>query len=457
MSPEELSLSDAAAAIRSGALSPVEYVEALFRVMDRIESRVQAWVTVDRENVLAEARRCEAEVREGKFRGPLHGVPIGVKDIFYTKGLRTTMGSALFKDFVPDGDADVVTKLKQAGALVLGKTVTTVFANLDPGPTRNPWNLEHTPGGSSSGSAAAVAARMCPAAIGSQTVGSVARPAAFCGLPSLVPAQRRIGLKNVFPLAWSLDHVGIFARSVEDVELMFGCVDRGCDARTLTRPSLGAAPYRAGASQATLSQRERASFRVGLVRDFFYENATEDARLLNDRFAGQLSSEGFHVEEARLPGIFDLQQTILRTILRSETASIHERLFAEHPDSYGPKLRALIETGMLVEATDYIRARRLRRRYQHEMAKLFQNFDVLMTPPARGAAPLGIHTTGDPIMNGPWTLTDFPTMTLPLALNADGLPIGIQLTGPPLQERLLLEVGKKIEAIARFEHRPRLT
>ena len=230
MSPEELSLSNAAAAIRSGALSPVEYVEALFRVMDRIESRVQAWVTVDRENVLAEARRCEAEAREGKFRGPLHGVPIGVKDIFYTKGLRTTMGSALFKNFVPDCDADVVTKLKQAGALVLGKTVTTVFANLDPGPTRNPWNLEHTPGGSSSGSAAAVAARMCPAAIGSQTVGSVARPAAFCGLPSLVPAQRRIGLKNVFPLAWSLDHVGIFARSVEDVELMLDALTEDDDA-----------------------------------------------------------------------------------------------------------------------------------------------------------------------------------------------------------------------------------
>jgi aspartyl-tRNA(Asn)/glutamyl-tRNA(Gln) amidotransferase subunit A len=452
MNPESLSLADAASLIRSRTLSPVEYAEALFGVMDRIESRVQAWVTVDRENVLAEARRCEAEAREGKFRGPLHGVPIGIKDIFYTKGLRTTMGSVLFNDFVPDCDADAVTKLKQAGAIVFGKTVTTVFANLDPGPTRNPWNLAHTPGGSSSGSAAAVAARMCPAAIGSQTVGSVGRPAAFCGVASLVPAQRRIGLKNVFPLAWSLDHAGIFARSVGDVELMF---DAMTDA-ALTRPSLEAAPYRAGASQATLSRRERDPFRIGLVRGFFYENATEEARFLNERFARQLSSAGFRVEEAQLPTIFDRQQTILRTLLRSETASIHERLFSEHANTYGPKLRALIEMGMLIDAQDYIRARRMRRRYQHEMAKLFENFDVLMTPPARGAAPKGIDTTGDPVMNGPWTLTDFPTMTLPHAVNAEGLPIGVQLTGPPLQEKLLLQAAKEIEAIAGFNEKPRL-
>src|SRR5262245_42916550 len=220
MNPEGLSLSEAASAIRTSTLSPVDYVEALFAVMDRVESRVQAWVTIDRERVLAEARRCEAEARSGKLRGPPHGVPLGIKDIFYTQGLRTTMGSVIFKNFVPDRDARAVTKLKEAGAIVLGKTVTTVFANLDPGPTRNPWNLHHTPGGSSSGSAAGVAARMCPAAIGRQTVGSVGRPAAYCGVASLVPAQRRISLQDVFPLAWSLDHAGIFARSVADVELM---------------------------------------------------------------------------------------------------------------------------------------------------------------------------------------------------------------------------------------------
>jgi aspartyl-tRNA(Asn)/glutamyl-tRNA(Gln) amidotransferase subunit A len=434
MNPEDLSLSEAAAAVRGGSLSPVEYVEALFRVMDRIESRIEAWVTVDREGVLSEARSCETEARNGHFRGPLHGVPVGIKDIFYTNGLRTTMGSVIFKDFVPDCDARAVSKLKQAGAIVLGKTVTTVFANLDPGPTRNPWNLEHSPGGSSSGSAAAVAARMCPAAIGTQTVGSVARPAAFCGVASMVPAQRRISLRHVFPLAWSLDHVGIFARSAADVEVMLDAM-----AESPVEPSA-----------------VRASLRIGVVRDFFYENATEEARSSNDRLADRLASEGFVVEEAALPAIFDLQQAILRTILRVETFSIHERLFAEHAETYGPKLRALIETGMLIDASDYVRALRLRSRYQREMAKLFEKFDVLMTPPARGVAPAGIGATGDPVMNGPWTLTDFPTMTLPHALSTDGLPIGVQLTGPPLQERSLLEIAKRIEAIVNFSARPQL-
>src|SRR5213593_5205782 len=220
MNPASLTLTAAAQAIRDGSLSPVEYVKALFARMDQVEARVRAWVTVDHEAVLAEARQCEDEARSKQFRGPLHGIPIGVKDLFHTKGLRTTAGSDVFRDFVPDKDARAVERVKTAGAIILGKTVTTMFANLDPGPTRNPWNLAHTPGGSSSGSAAAVAARMCPAAIGSQTVGSVGRPGAFNGIVSLVPTRERIGLQGVFPLAWSLDHVGMFGRAVADVELM---------------------------------------------------------------------------------------------------------------------------------------------------------------------------------------------------------------------------------------------
>jgi aspartyl-tRNA(Asn)/glutamyl-tRNA(Gln) amidotransferase subunit A len=430
MNLTDLSLVDAAASIRSGSLSSVDYALALFARMDALEPRIQAWTTVDRDAVLSEARRCEAEAQAGEFRGPLHGVPIGIKDIFCTKGLRTTMGSDLFADYIPAHDARAVTKLKQAGAIVLGKTVTTLFANLDPGPTRNPWNPEHTPGGSSSGSAAAVAARMCAAAIGSQTVGSVGRPASFCGIASIMPRQKRISLKNVFPLAWSLDHAGIFARSVADLELMCEVMVESPLEKT-TGPS---------------------PLRVGVVRDFFYEHATPEARSLNDALANRLAASGFHVAEARLPAIFNEHPQILRTILQSETATIHRRLFAEHPEAYGPKIRALIEAGLAIYAVDYVRAQRMRRRYQREMAKLFVKFDVLMTPPARGTAPLGIETTGDPVMNGPWTLTDFPTMTLPQALGANGLPIGVQLTG--LDEGLLLEVGKALESNIGFNARP---
>src|SRR5216117_1751087 len=260
MNPESLTLTAASHAIRDGQLSPIDYVHALLARIDRVEARVRAWVTIDREAVLAEARRCEEEARRKQFRGPLHGIPIGVKDLFYTKGLRTTVGSEVFRDFVPPEDARAVQRVKAAGAIILGKTVTTMFANLDPGPTRNPWNLAHTPGGSSSGSAAAVAARMCPAAIGSQTIGSVGRPAAFCGISSLVPTQRRIGLSRTWPLAWSLDHVGIMGRSAADLEIMLDAMSEFAVERI---SACG-------------------QFRIGLVRGFFYDNATAEARSLND-------------------------------------------------------------------------------------------------------------------------------------------------------------------------------
>ena len=429
MSPETLSLGAACAAIREGSLSPAEYVEALFRRIDEIEKDVRAWVTIDRESVLKEARQCETEARKKQFRGPLHGIPIGVKDLFYTQGLRTTMGSPIFQDFVPKVDARAVAKLKQAGAIVLGKTVTTMFANLDPGPTRNPLNLTHTPGGSSSGSAAAVAARMCPAAIGSQTVGSVGRPATFCGVASLMATQRRISLRHAWPLAWSLDHVGIMARSVADVEIMLH--------------ALAESPV-----ENTPSPRRR---RIGVIRDFFYDHATNEARSLNDALAQKLAGSGFDIEEAKLPAIFDVAGATLRTIIRSETASVHQQLFQSNCETYAPKIRALVETGMLVPAHDYVRARRLRRRYQQEMVRLFDRFDALMTPAAPGTAPEGLTTTGDPVMNGPWTLADFPTMTLPHAVGANGLPIGVQLSGPPMQEGPLLDLGKAVGAVIRWK------
>jgi aspartyl-tRNA(Asn)/glutamyl-tRNA(Gln) amidotransferase subunit A len=433
MNPEDLSIAAAASAIRDASLSPVDYVRALLGRIDALEPRIQAWVIIDREAVLAEAKQREAEARKKRLRGSLHGVPVGIKDIFYTKGLKTSMGSVLFKDFIPNQDARAVAKLKEAGAIVLGKTVTTQFAYLDPGATRNPWNIAHTPGGSSSGSAAAVAARMCPAAIGTQTVGSVGRPSAFCGIVSLMPSRQRISLQNVFPMSWSLDHAGVFARSVADVQLMFNAVAEVLPEKT---------------------SRKQRVVRIGLLRGFFYDNATAEMRTSYDTLANKLATAGFHVHEARLPEIFEIHQPILRTILRSEAASVHDQLFGEHASTYGPRVRALIETGMLVEAADYLRAKRLRRKYQREMARLFENADVLMTPAARGTAPKGLETTGDAMMNGPWTLSDFPTMTLPLDLCSDEMPIGVQLTGPPLHESDLLDIAARIEPLIGWAFQP---
>src|SRR4029077_9837676 len=191
----------------------------------------------------------------------------------------------------------------------------------------------------------------------------------------------------------------------------------------------------------------RRTYRIGVIRDFFYEHATDEARVLNDKLDQKLAGTGFQVEEARLPAIFEVANPTVRTIIRSETASIHERLFPSNRDSYGPKIRAMVETGMLVPAEDYVRARRVRRKYQREMIRLFEKFDALITPAAPGTAPEGITTTGDPVMNGPWTLADFPTMTLPNAAGANGLPIGVQLSAAPLQEGLLFELGKAVESV----------
>jgi aspartyl-tRNA(Asn)/glutamyl-tRNA(Gln) amidotransferase subunit A len=436
MSLETLSLVDAASSIRNGSLSPLDYVQGLLARVDAVEPRVHAWTTIDRDAVLAEARQLELEAREKKFRGPLHGIPVGIKDIFYTKDLRTTIGTTAFADFVPDYDASVVKKLRSAGAIIMGKCVTTVLIFLDPGPTRNPWNTNHTPAGSSSGSAAAVAAGMCPASIGSQTVGSVGRPGAFNGIVSIMPTQSRVNLAGAFPLAWSLDHVGAFSRSVADLDVLLAAMSDSPMSSNWSRPG-------------------GHKFRIGVVRGFFHEKADAESRAGIDDLAGKLSNAGFHVEEATLPSIFDLHQALIRTILRSEAASTHQDLIRNKPEAYGPKLRDLVQMGLLIDSTAYLRARRIRRHYQRDMAALFAHFDILLTPGAPGPAPAGM-ATGDPVMQAPWSLADFPTMTLPCGLSANGMPLGIQLSAGPLHEGLLIEAAKAIEAVIGFTAKPNL-
>ena len=277
-----------------GDLSPVDLVESLLARIDALDSDLKAWVTIDREEVLETARKRAIAADWGGQLGPIHGVPVGLKDIFYTGGMLTACGSKVYADFVPEFDATSVAKIKEAGGIILGKAVTTEFANSDPSPTRNPWNLEHTPGGSSSGSSAAVAARMVPAALGSQTGGSTCRPAAYNGIVGLKPSYGRISRYGVVPVSWSLDHVGILTRTVADAALMLQALSGEDD----NDPWL-AAPARSRLYCQQMNWRSSAKRapRIGLVRDYFEDYASPEMWAHTEQVAHQLSLAGAEVVE----------------------------------------------------------------------------------------------------------------------------------------------------------------
>jgi aspartyl-tRNA(Asn)/glutamyl-tRNA(Gln) amidotransferase subunit A len=445
----ELTAHEAAQRIRQRELSPVALVEALLRQIDRLEPQVQAWVTLDRSGALAAAEQLAAEAQAGIFRGPLHGVPIGVKDIYWTAGLKTTCGSRIFTDHVPTYDATAVTRLKQAGAIILGKTVTTEFATADPGPTHNPWNLDHTPGGSSSGSAAGVAARMVAAALGSQTGGSIQRPAAYCGVFGLKPTHGRVSNYGVFPVSWCLDHMGPLARTVADIALILQVL-AGHDPLD---PSTSRAPvpdYRSA-----IERTDRAP-RLGLVRQFYLERAEPELRRHTEDVAERLAGAGAPVEEVKLPDSFGAVLEAHRTIMHVEAAAVHAALFRQHADLYRPKLRATIETGSLIPGVSYLQAQRIRRQFRHDMGQVFQRIDYLLAPAAPGPAPADLTTTGDASFNAPSSFSGLPAITIPSGLNAAGLPLAIQFMGPAFTEDRLLAAARWCEAVLDITLKPAL-
>jgi aspartyl-tRNA(Asn)/glutamyl-tRNA(Gln) amidotransferase subunit A len=443
----ELTASEAAQLIRQRDLSPVALVESLLQQIERLEPKVEAWVTVDRAGALATAKQLEAEAQRGSIRGPLHGVPIGVKDIYWTAGIKTTCGSRIFTDHVPNYDATTVARLKQAGAIILGKTVTTEFATADPGPTRNPWNLDHTPGGSSSGSAAGVAARMVPAAVGSQTGGSIQRPAAYCGVFGLKPTHGRVSNYGVFPVSWCLDHLGPLARTVTDIALVLQVL-AGHDALD---PSTSRAPV---PDYLQAIQRSERPPRLGLVRQFYLERADPELRAHTEGVAERLAHAGAAVEEVKLPDSFSAVLSAHRTIMHVEAAAVHAELFRQHADLYRPKLRATIETGSLIPGVYYMQAQRIRRQFRRDMAQLFQRVDFLLAPAAPGPAPRDLTTTGDPSFNSPSSFSGLPAITIPSGLNAAGLPLAIQFMGPALAEDRLLAAARWCEGTLNVNLKP---
>ena len=445
--PYELSVVDAAAQIREGSLSPVALAESLLARVDALDGDLQAWVTIDREAVLNTARQREAEVRQGGPLGLIHGVPVGLKDIFYTAGMLTACGSRVYADFVPDFDATSVAKIKAAGGIVLGKAVTTEFATSDPSPTHNPWNLEHTPGGSSSGSSAAVAARMVPAALGSQTGGSTCRPAAYNGIVGLKPTYGRISRYGVVPVSWSLDHVGILTRTVADAALMLAVLSGEDD------NDPGSLRHPVPDFSAQMAETNRPP-RIGLVRQYYQDYATPEIWAHTESVANTLAEAGADVVELPLPESFAQVHSFQRIVMNVDCAGFHEANHRIRAADYGPRVRAGIEMGLIIPPATYLKAQRLRRQFRADMGEMATRVDVVMTPATPAPAPKDLNTTGDAAFQVPWTAAGLPTVTVPTGLSDLGMPMAVQFGGPWAEEGRVLGAAQWCERVAGLNQGP---
>jgi aspartyl-tRNA(Asn)/glutamyl-tRNA(Gln) amidotransferase subunit A len=411
----EQTIAGAGRALREGRTTCVALLEACLRALDAWEPQVRAWVLVDRGRALGAARRLDEELRDGNDRGPLHGIPVGVKDLIDVAGLPTACGSKRWAGRTARSDAKVVANLREAGAVIVGKTVTTPYACTDPPVTRNPWNVARTPGGSSSGSAAAVACGMCFGAIGTQTGGSITRPASFCGITGMKPSYAQVSMHGVLPLAPSLDHVGPFARTVADLALLY---------RAMRTPRAKKRPYRA-----TLSRPDGPP-RLGRLRGFFDRRAEPAVKKATDVAATDLAARGADIVEIDVPVDFDTILEDHRNVVGPEAAALHSDWLDAVPDDYPAQVRLVIEHGRSLSAIEYVRARDrmagARKAIRAAIAR--GGCSALLMPAAPGPAPLHA-TTGDAAFNTPWSFTHLPTVSFPVGLAEDGLPLAIQLVG----------------------------
>ena len=430
--PFALSAVDARDAIRAGALSPVALVEACLARIRALDPALQAWIHVDEAGARTQAALREEEAKSGKLRGGLHGIPVGIKDIFDVAGMPTTAGAKPWAHTRPSQDAPSVQFLRNKGAIILGKTHTTQFAYRDPAPTRNPWNPEHTPGGSSSGSAAAVAARMVPLALGSQTVGSVLRPAAYCGVVGYKPPHGAIPTEGVVPLAWSLDHVGVFGRSVADVLLVLEVFALWYPGGAIHRPArLAIAPELLARAEPDVAAQVQAAARA-------------------------FAAAGTSVDEMKMPASSAELADAGHVILESEAAAYHEPSFATYADQYGAGIRSCVEAGLKRSAAAYVRATRARQRFRAEMGRLLASYDAVISPTAPTPAPRGLEWTGDASLCAPWSTAGFPSITLPSGVAASGLPHAVQLSAMPERNAILLHFAGWCEEVLGFIAAPQV-
>ena len=415
----ELGAAQAAALLARRELKAEDLVRACLERVAARDAAIHAFVQLDADAALAQARALDA----GPIRGPLHGLPIGVKDLFDTAELPTGYGSAVYAQHRPAADAASVALCREAGAVLLGKTVTTEFAYFTPGPTANPHNPRHTPGGSSSGSAAAVADHMVPLALGTQTAGSIIRPAAYCGVVGYKPSLGRVMSAGVKSLSPTLDVVGGFGRSVADAALL-GAVLTG-DRRLLDEHSLGA-------------------LRIGFFPSPSWPQADRDTQQAWERATAALARSGDACQDVVMPPGFGELIQLQKDVMTFEMARSlsHERL--RHRAALSPQLLALLDAGMAIAGATHEAHLQRTADWRLRVDALFEQHDVLLTPSTMGVAPAGLDATGDPLFCRSWSLLGLPAVHLPFASGAQGLPVGLQLVGRLGADRQLLAAARRI-------------
>jgi aspartyl-tRNA(Asn)/glutamyl-tRNA(Gln) amidotransferase subunit A len=428
-----ISLVDAARQIRAGKLTPLELLDGCLTQVHKHDDAVHAWVLVDEAGARQTASEQTREAALARWRGPLHGIPVGIKDIIDVRGLPTRAGSPLCGDQPAAVDAPLVAALRRAGGIILGKTVTVEFACFDPSPTRNPWNLAHTPGGSSSGSAAALAMGMCLGALGTQTGGSLVRPSTYCGVATCKPTFAKLSTEGIVPVSTTLDHAGPMARKVGDLALLLDCL-------------LGVA-----------SPRPLKPFgppRLGVLEKTVLEEADETVRQATQSALEKLAKAGAEIQPLAVPQMFGDVMKMHRRIMAVEAAAYHRERFAAHRDQYGPMIASLLDEGLGIAAVDYVAAKAWHGEFRRRAAALLDGVDALIMPSTHTTAPATLATTGTPHFQAPWSLARLPVVSIPCGVAADGMPAAVQLIGRMDDEARLLRIAAWCERALGFEALP---
>jgi len=449
-----VTIREAAEGLRRRRFSSVELTTNTLARIERFNPTLRAYLTVTGDQALQQARQADAELESGKDRGPLHGIPIAVKDLFYTRGVHTSGGSPIYRNFVPDYDAFAVKRLQSAGAVMLGKlnmhelAYGITSANPHFGAVRNPWNAKHSPGGSSGGSGAAVAAGLAYGALGTDTGGSIRIPASFCGVVGLKPTYGRVSRHGVMPLSWSLDHVGPLTNSVRDAAVMLNAIagHDAADDSSSRHPVVDFVPDDHGSVR---------GLRIGFPENFYFERLDSDVEMGVRGALARLESMGAEIKSVKVPDIAALN-AVARVILLCEASAMLEPHLADR-GQFGDDVLALLDQGRLLPATDYIHAQRLRKRMLNEFSQIWSGVDCLITPTTPNTAPrvgdttvkLGgreedVRLATTRLVRG-LNLLGLPALSIPCGLSGDGLPVGLQIVGPAFEEALLLRVGAAME------------